>query len=247
MAFNMDAIRGWVLPKDQSKMSNGYKVIKVAPDTRVRFSHVRFLTQPTVGQTSTVFRWVLSSDTKAFFTYIQGDFTQHHIAPFYAEHVGKELTLDVVEDNMSYIRSSKDGRYVHLRFMDVYESLASLDTSCSYTIDIELRAVSLKANKIHMDWRLVQVDMDEPMFLSNTVDADVSDDDAAGPSIEESHMAHALLLAQLDSKINIVGQRLHELNEELENYRMLKNSLESDNAVKNICRVQEKIDEMESA
>jgi len=184
---------------------------------------------------------------KAFFTYIQGDFSQHHIAPLYAEHVGKELTLDVVEDNMSYIRSNKDGRYVHLRFMDVYESLASLDISCSYTIDIELRAVSLKANKIHMDWRLIQVDMEEPMFLSNNVDADVSDDDVAGPSIEESHMAHALLLAQLDNKIEIIEKQLRELNQELENCRMLKNSLESDNTVKNICLVQEKIDEMESA
>ena len=245
----MDAIRGWVLLKDQSKMTNGYKVVKLAPDTRVRFSQVKFLTPPTVGQTSTVFRWVLSSDMKAFFTYIQGDFA-HHIAPLYAEHTGKDLSLDVIEDNMSYIRSNKEGRYVHLRFMDVYESLASLDTSCSYTIDIELRAVSLKANKIHMDWRLIQVDMEEPMFLSNstTVDADVSDDeDAAGPSIEESHMAHASLLSQLSTKINIVEGRISELNVALENYRMLKNALESDNTVKNICLVQEKLDEIDSA
>jgi len=182
---------------------------------------------------------------------MQGGFIQSHVASFYKESFEKPLTLDVIEDSLSFIRTGKDGQYIYLKFTDSYDSLTSLETDCSYSIDIELRGVFVKTSKIHLDWKLIQIGMEEPMIQSRTDDYDYDDDesdDVAYPSGQELEAAKDAMILTLQNHVADLENTVANAQSTLVVLKGLLHDLEkTDRSLEAICKVYDDMEKINLA
>jgi hypothetical protein len=184
----MDCL-AWKADKPKA-ISPNQVYIKLSPHTedpskqKLRFSlqHIRLIRPPTFFKSYTTFRFQLTPELRRFATTFHTR-ACNLLKEHYSTVFKNTIPDDVLEEGLQLIHSGQEQHpYFQLRFQELYDNLRSIDTTYTYTMDVELRGVFLKESKVVFDWRLVQVMIKEPVLLTPPTEDDLVGWDYEEPS-----------------------------------------------------------------
>lgn len=226
-------MKAWRLDGSRKTISNGHYMFKAldvdGKSCKVRFEQVVNAVPPVISDVSTYFRWRLTPQLKEAFEHIGGLFVHEQVAPLYEQLFGRALSIDVIDDSVTYIRIHREGKMLHLKLAETIPSLRSLKEHLAYTYDFEFRGVGIKETGLYFDWKLIQVSVESPQFKEAEADA-ASDDDMAEPSPEDYEES----MRELKETI---GSHIARLRADLAACQELEESLVADPSPENLGRV----------
>jgi len=244
------AAHSFTLNMHQKSIVGGYYTFRVqaqegsSDPARFTFHNVYQATTPVVSDRGTSFRWHITPELKATFEFLSTTFVSTVVAKQYQHIFGKPLPMDVVDDSISYIRS----KLIYLKLGDSIDSMATLDTSKPYVIELELKSVGIKETRIQYNWKLVQVRIDDEVKCMSAAAAsttgvdgvdDTDDEDLAEPSMDDFHASLEHTRSLIASHADDLRARVATLSAELSQCDGLVKDLEADHSPANFSRVYE--------
>lgn len=239
-------MKSWRLDGGRKAINNGYYMFKALDSDgkacKLRLEQVVNFVAPVISEASatTSFRWRLTPQLKEAFEHVGGAFVHEHVAPLYEQLFGRALSIDVIDDSVSYIRLHREGKMLHLKLAEAIPSLRAIKEGVACTYDFEFRGVGIKETGLHFDWKLIQVSVEGPRFkrkggdADGDAEADVSDaeadDDMAEPSPEDYEESMRELKGAIASHIATLHADLAACQE-------LEESLIADPSPENLGRV----------